>query len=292
MASGPTTTGSLADSADLIIDSGRIRREYEGTFMRVCDWNTLPENTGLSWEEVLVEQLEQQAITETTWLNNPQQLADSLLTITPSVHGIQIRITDRVYRRLSKKALANVGELATNAIQRGKDEDYLSTLDGATVSTPGTGATLTSGHISAMVRQITSNATEPSLNDPIFVVLHGYQIHDIQSEFVSGVGTYPIPAGMTEQIFRQGYRGQMFGASFFEDGNITIDSTVDSKGGVHSKMAIVGVQGHKMRKETKRLPDFGGGADDMFMYDEWAFGERSAGNWLKEIYSNTTAPTS
>lgn len=292
MASGPTTTGSLSDSADLIIDSGRITREYEGVFMRTCDWHTLPENTGLSWEEISTAALEAQSVTETTWLNNPQQLADTLLRITPSVHGIQVRITDRVYRRLNKKALANVGELATNALQRAKDEDYLSTLDGATVSTPGTGTTLTSGHISAMVRQITSNANEPSLNDPIFFVGHGYQIHDIQTEFVAGVGTYPIPAGMTEEVFRKGYRGELFGASCFEDGNITIDSSSDAKGGVHSKMAIVGIQGHSMRKETKRLPDFGGGADDLFMYDEWAFGERSAGNWLKEIYSNATAPTS
>lgn len=291
MASGPTTTGSLSDSADLVIDSGRIVREYEGVFMRTCDWHTLPQNTGLSWEEISVAQLEQQAITETTWLNNPQQLADTLLRVTPSVHGIQVRITDKVYRRLSKKALANVGELMTNALQRGKDEDYLSTLDGATVSTPGTGATLTSGHISAMARQISSNATEPSLNDQLFGVLHGYQVHDIQTE-LAAIGTYPVPNGMTEEVFRKGFRGEMFGVMIIEDGNITIDGSSDAKGGVHSKMGIVGVQGHSLRKETKRLPEFGGGADDLFAYDEWAFGERSAGNWLKEIYSNATAPTS
>jgi hypothetical protein len=57
-------------------------------------------------------------------------------------------------------------------------------------------------------------------------------------------------------------------------------------------MAIVGVQGHDLKKETRRMPHIGGGADDIFMYDEYAYGERSPGNWLYEIYSDATTPTS
>jgi hypothetical protein len=47
-----TTTGSLADSQEFIIDSARIVREYEGVFMRVTDVQKLEENTGLSWDEI------------------------------------------------------------------------------------------------------------------------------------------------------------------------------------------------------------------------------------------------
>ena len=30
----------------------------------------------------------------------------------------------------------------------------------------------------------------------------------------------------------------------------------------------------------------------LYLYDEYAYGERSAGNWLFEVYSDATAPTS
>jgi hypothetical protein len=288
---GNTTTGSLADSQELIIDSARIVREHDGVFMRVVDMVKLAENTGLSWEEISLSQMEAQAVTEATVLDNPQQYVDTLFTITPTVIGIQTIVTDRTYRRLSKKTIGKMGALAQNAIQRKKDEDFITVLDSATTSLAAANASLTSGHISAAVNRIKGNTTEPS-NGTIFTVLHPFQLKDIQDELVAGVGTYAIPSGMTEETFRKGFMGTLFGSNVFEDGNITIDASADAKGGVFAREAIVMVQGHSNRKETRRRPEIGGGADEMFIYDEYAYGERSAGNWLYEIYSDATAPTS
>ena len=85
MATGWTTTGSLADSLDDVRSSARIVREYEGVMPQLVDKQTLGEGIGLSWQEITYAQLTAQAITETTELDNPQQIADSLLTITPTV---------------------------------------------------------------------------------------------------------------------------------------------------------------------------------------------------------------
>jgi len=49
MATGETTTGSLADSLPSIIASARIVREYAGVNKKTCDQQTLDANTGLSW---------------------------------------------------------------------------------------------------------------------------------------------------------------------------------------------------------------------------------------------------
>ena len=56
--------------------------------------------------------------------------------------------------------------------------------------------------------------------------------------------------------------------------------------------AIVMVQGRAPRTATVRREDIGGGATVVYLYDEYAYGERSAGNWLFEIQSDATAPTS
>lgn len=291
MAVGNTTTGSLADSLPLVIDSARLTREQTGVFMRTTETHTLEDNTGLSWEEIKVGQLTAQAVTELTVLANPQQYSDTLFTLTPAMTGLTTIVTDRTYRRVSKKTIAEMGPAAQNAIQRKKDQDYLTILDGATTSLGGAGTTLTSGHISAAAKRITSNATEPGVGE-IYTVLHGIQIKDIQDEIVAGIGTYTVPTGLTDDVFRRGFQGSLFGTNVFEDGNITVDASDDAKGGVHTREAIVMVQGRAPHTETKRLPEVGGGADQMFYYDEYIFGERNAGVWLYEIYSDALAPTS
>jgi hypothetical protein len=290
MAAGNTTTGSLADSLPTVISAARIVRENEGVMVQCVDVQKLGEGIGTTWNEVSFAQLEAQAITETETLDNPQQLSDTLLTITPEVVGISTLITDRVAARISKNAYAKIGVLAQNAIQRKKDKDGITVLDSATTSLCSTGTTLTSGHIAAGVSRISSNSTEPG-TPPYYAVLHGYQIKDIHDEFTNPVGTYPIPEGETARAFREGFKGMINGARIMEDGNITISSN-DAKGGVFAKEGIILVQGRSPHAETKRRPEVGGGATEVFLYDEYAYGERSSGNWLYEIYSDATAPTS
>lgn len=291
MAVGNTTTGSLADSLPLVIDSARLVREQTGVFMRTTETHTLEDNTGLEWDEITVGQLTAQAITENTVFDNPQQYSDTVTTYRPAMTGITTIVTDRTYRRISSKTVAQLGPAAQNAIQRKKDQDYLTVLDGATTSLAGAGTTLTSGHISAAAKRITSNSTEPGMGE-IFTVLHGIQIKDIQDEIVAGVGTYTVPTGLTEDVFRRGFQGSLFGTNVFEDGNIAVDASDDAKGGVHTREAVLLIQGRAPHTEPKRRPEIGGGADQMFYYDEYIFGERNAGIWLYEIYSDALAPTS
>ena len=290
MASGSTTTDALADSLPTLIASARIVREYEGIMPQLVDKVTLGEGVGLTWHEVSMAQLTAQSITETTELDNPQQISDSDFNITPTVVGIQTRITDRVAARISKNAYAKIGSLAQNAIQRKKDEDGLTVLDGFSNSHPGSGSsTLTSGHISAAMAIIQGNATEPG-NPPYRCVLHPYQIRDIEDEIVAGVGTYNVEEGLTARVFAEGFRGMIAGAQLYPDGNISISSN-EAKGGVFAQEAIVLVQGLAPRSVAVRKENIGGGATDVFVYDEYAYGER-LDTWGVEIYSDATAPTS
>jgi len=292
MAAGMTTTGSLADSLPKIIASARLIREFEGVMPNLVDKETLGEGIGLTWHEVSLAQLSAQAITETTELDNPQQISDTDLSITPTVVGIQTRLTDRVAARISKNAYAKIGSLAQNAIQRKKDEDGLTVLDdGQTDCSPGAGATLTSGHIASAKVNISSNATEPG-NPPYRCVLHGFQIKDLFDELVAGVGTYVTSEGPTARVFTTGFNLPIAGCEVYEDGNITIITGDDAKGGVFAQQAIILVQGRSPRTATVRKEHIGGGATDIFLYDEYAYGERSSGNWLYEIQSDAATPTS
>lgn len=295
MAAGNTTTQSLADSLPTVIASARIVREQAQVMTSSVDRVTLTRGTGTGWNEVSLEQLTAQAVTENTELDNPQQLEDTLFTVTPTVVGIQTLITDRVALRISRNAFARTGRLAQNAIERKKDEDGLTAIDGATTQLGAAGAALTSGDIRAARYRISSNATEPAPpSQQYFGVFHGFQIRDWEEEILSpatnGDIDLQLQDGLTAQVFQNGFRGTIGGVMIKEDGNLTIDSADDAKGGVFHKEALVLVQGRSPYALTRREPHIGGGATSMFHYDEYAYGERSSGNWLFELIGDATAP--
>lgn len=294
MPSGETFIANLTDSLNSMVASARAVREFKGVMTNLVDKQTLDPGTGITWNEVSYAKLTASSASETERFENPQQYSDTNFPVTPSLKVVHTVITNRVAERIAKIGFAEMGALAQNAIQRLKDQDLLLVFDGATVSQPGAGATLTSGVISAMGAQVSGNTTEP-WDGPLYSVLHKFQIHDIYSELTSGVGTYPVPDGLTRETFTNGLRGKVGGVEIYEDDNLSIDSSDDAKGGVFAggrKGAIALVQGRQPWKTTRDEPSLGGGGISIWLWDEYGIGERSAGNWLKEVYSDALAPTS
>ena len=303
MAVGNTITDSLADSIPTMIAAARIVREFAGVMPNLVDRQRLDENTGTVWNEVSMAKLSAQAVTESTELDNPQQMSDTLLSITPTVIGVHTVILDRVALRISANAYAQTGSLAQNAIERKKDADGLTAIDGAS-STEGDGTTaLDTSDITSASYRITSNTTEPApATAPINAVFHGFQLADIDNQLttpgistVAAIGTEvgvgaPLTVGIAAEAFQNRYRGNISGARLYEDGNLTISSNT-AKGGVFSQMALILVEGRSPYVETKRMPELGGGATALFHYDEYAYGERSSGNWLVEVKSDASTPT-
>lgn len=289
MPSGMTSTTSLADSAEVRINSARRTREYTGVHNRVCDRKTLPKGQGISWQENLLAQLVAENVDETAEYNNPQQITDTFIKLTPVTAVVQTRWTKRAEGRLSATVLAQSGALEQEAMERLKDETYLAVLATASTSTPGAGSVLSHTDIAADVDNITGNTTEPAMG-PIHCVLHPFQITDLRTELVVGIGTYTIPSGMSEQTYRKGFEGSVNGANIWRDGNITIDSSDDAKGGTHAQEGIIFVQGFSPWSAVDEKPaGFVGRATDTYMFDEYVYGVRLAA-WLRGKYSDATAP--
>ena len=287
MATGNTTTGSLADSIDVIQASARSRRQYDGVMPQLVDRVELDANTGTTWREILLANLSAQAVTENTVLDNPQQYDDSAITITPEMIQIQTFISDKSKRNINNKVLAQMGKMPGEAMMRKKDEDGLTAAD-ASSQMGAAGTPVQTGDVAAARYIITSNATEPGPL-PIAGVFHGFCIKDFYDELVAGVGTYPVPDGSTATVFQSAFTLPIANVSIHEDGNISIDSSDDAKNFVFSKSAWILVEGMTIRTESKREPNIAGGGDSLFMTDEFAYGLRLA-NWTREIIGDATAP--
>jgi hypothetical protein len=287
LATGNTTTGSLADSIDVIQASARSRRQYDGVMPQLVDRVELDASTGTTWREILLANLSAQAVTENTVLDNPQQYDDSAITITPEMIQIQTFISDKSKRNINNKVLAQMGKMPGEAMMRKKDEDGLTAADAST-QMGAAGTPVQTGDVASARYIITSNATEPGPL-PIAGVFHGFCIKDFYDELVAGVGTYPVPDGSTATVFQSAFTLPIANVSIHEDGNISIDSSSDAKNFVFSKSAWILVEGMTIRTETERKPNIGGGGDNLFLTDEFAYGLRLA-NWTREIIGDATAP--
>jgi len=289
--SGWTTTSALADSLDDIRVSARITREQEGVVPKLVTMETLGEGVGLTWQEITYAKLTAQSVTETTDLDNPQQISDTIMGITPVMVAIETFLTDKVQLRINKKGFAKIGQLGQNAIERKKDTDGITLFATFTgTSDPGAGATLASGYIASAAANIRGNTTEPG-HDPINCVLHPFQIHDLFNELIASVGSAIVTEGPTARVFQTGYNLPIANVTVYPDGNISVDSSGDAKGAVFAKEGVILVQGRSPRIVNVRNEKRGGGGNHVYHYDEYAYGERqSVWNYLME--SDATAPTS
>ena len=289
---GDVFTTTVSEGLDTVLSSARIQREFPPDVMiKLVDRQTLEAGIGISWREFLAAKLSAQNYGETDVIDNPQDIAGSVLSATPQLVAIQTFIGKRVEERLNRKAYATFGELAQNGINRKKDQDGLALFATFSSTIAGTGQTLASGHIMAAVRRIKSNTSEPG-PDPIHVVLHGYQIYDLQSQILTSIGTYPVPDGYTEETYKRGWIGDIVGAHVWEDGLITINATPDARGAIFSEKAVVHVQGISPWTEMLARPMKGYGGTDVWLKDEYVYVERSPGNWAFGVLSQASAPTS
>ena len=294
MATGITITDSLSDSLPTVVSAARQVREYKGVMTQIVDKQTLGAGVGNNWREIDLAKLTAQTITETTEEDNPQELSDSAISVTPSIISVHTVVTDRTARNISKNVFAKVGSLGQHAIERQKDKDGLTVLDGATTSLCGAGAALSPGHIAAAAYRIRGNTSEP-WDGPVAFVLHSFQMKDLFDDLVAGVGTYDISSGLTADVFKNSFNLPIANAQAYTDDNIEIITGDDAKGGVFASGAngaIILVQARMPWVKTIRNEKLGGGATEVLHRDEYAYGERSSGNWLYEIISDVTVPTS
>lgn len=291
MAVGQTTTGTLANSLNVMVASARQIREQRGVMPQLVDKATLAQGTGLTWREVAMQRLsDATTIGEGLSYDNDQQITDALINGTPVEVGISVVITKRVRQRIDKKALSQIGGLTGNAIQRKKAKDGITQLDAFSTSFGGAGTTFATGYVHAAVAQIEGNATEPGV-PPYYAVIHRYQIRDIEAD-LAPVGTYPLPEGISAEVIRNGFQGRLGGAEVFADSVTAPDSADDFKGGVFSKQAIVLVQGYNLYSEELDGDDMKRKrASGMLMFDEYIYVERADSMGI-ELYFDATAPTS
>lgn len=317
MPTGVTGQTQIDQALPTLVENADTFREHKGLVKKLFDRKRLGRKSGRTWNEPIFATASAVAVTDGVAIDSPNQITDTLLTITPSRVAAQILWTDRMNDTISEDFVAAAADLIANALEYRLDTDCLT--QGASFSTTrgGSTVTLTPGLISAAAAGVRSGRVGTirtggrTTGDPLVAgaglihgVFHPFHEHDLAmnlggqagggaaTQYGAGtamignyaaVGTGQSPKWLTDYFF-----DTIRGVQVHLDGNFTITSNAISAF-VHTPRAEVLVDFITMGDYVFRTED--GQARLQTMWSDYGLGER-ADNGGCVITLDATAPTS
>ena len=232
------------------------------------------------------------ALSEGVDLSEVQQLTTANLSITPSEHGIIVTLSNRLIRRQGDSSVVGVaGEQAGASLRRRMDLDVIALFDGFSKSVVGATNQLDITHFRGAIAYLLTDNDESygPAPLPLNASLHIEQISDIILD-ISDAGTAAggRPAGFGDELLQNWWKGRdrLYGIGIFHGGNITRDSSNDSKGAILATNALYLVIANDadVTEETDnslRAVEYGA-------FQEWGEAERADPHGV-EVYSDTLA---
>jgi hypothetical protein len=294
MASGLSiaSTSNLSSGQKILVASAREAFEPAAPDPDLVENQRIPEGHK-QWDILTYARLsDASALSEGVDLSSPQQLVANSLSITPSEHGIIATLSKRLIRRQGDtNVVSTAGRMIANSLRRRMSKDVIALYDGFSKSVGGAGNALDITHFRGSVAYLLTDNSESygPAPLPLHAAMHIEQISDIIVDVTDpGTAAGSRPAGFGDDMLQRWWRGndRLYGVSIFHSGNISRDSSDDSKGGLFSKEALVLVMANNA--DSTEENDNSLRAIEYGIFQEWGEGERADAHGV-EVYSDTTA---
>ena len=293
-----SSTSSLSDMSAIAIASAIANVEPAGASSQLVARYDL----GKGEKSVTVplwQRLTAAALTEGVMMQAPQQVAVTTKSLTTSEHGLLTFLSDRLTRQNNENIISEVGTFQGLGVGRLREQDIITLYDSVTgLSIPGAGVEGNIRHIAGAVsylRTDNNSGTHGPAFGAVNGVFHPEQIRrfveeatGMQSGGSAGLAAQPIPAGMSDEVIENYFRGteRLMNARIWENGLITRDGSNDSKGCIHIEQAFALGMHNEITAESQRVPRLRG--EDLVTTAEWGELEL-VDEWAVEYYSATDA---
>jgi N4-gp56 family major capsid protein len=288
-----TTLQQLQDTIPTVISKARyteifnfpmaalvqnIPKKGKGSTVNVPYWGLLTANT----------------LTEGVDMANSETLEDTNVQVTLNEVGAKVILTDNLIEDDQEEVKGVAGTLLGNALGLKRDEDLLALLDNGTNTLCGANTPITMGHIAAGRALLQGNATATGgpCPGPYTVILHPFVTLDLVDVLtpILPTATYTpaMGGGLTDEILRQYVIGRLFGMNIVEDGNMSIDSDDDAKGGVIGPTSIILATAREWNVEPER--DASLRAWELNCVGRYGVANYLNG-WTVELYSDAATPS-
>ncbi len=290
-----TTTDELTDTIPTILEEAQFTRQFKAV-MRGLSWN-IRKGKGSTVNVPYFGEVVSHQLTEGVDMTTDEKMQDTNVQITPYEAGLKIILTDVVIEDDNEDLVRAAGTLLGDAYEKKVDEDLLARLDNGTNSLGGAATTLTMGHVAAARALLGGNATSAGgpAPTPYVAVHHPFvelDIVDVLTPLVPAAGTTQSAMGaMADDVLRNYSVGRLFGMPFVTDGNLSIDTDDDAKGGVFAsgtKGGIIYVSAREPSVKPTRDESYRGW--ELVYVGRYGVGNYLNG-WTVELYNDAETPT-
>jgi len=289
-----TTTAELGDTIPTVIEEARHTAQFQAVMANLCWRITKQKGDGSTvnvpyWGEVTAV-----GLTEGVDMTASSAMEDTNVQITPAEVGVKIILTDKLVRDNMNDVKAAAGKILGAAMEKKRDKDLLGQFADATTDLGGSND-LTMGFIAAARALLAGNATTAGGPAPLpyacvhhpFVLL---DLVDVVTPILPEAGSLAIGTALSDEILRNYTIGRLFGMPIIEDGNITIDTTPDARGGVFASGTgggIILATANEWSVEPERDASLRGW--ELNVVGEYGVGEYLAG-WIVSLNSDAATP--
>mgnify|MGYP003134706345 FL=1 len=287
-----SSTSNLSSGQKIVVAGAKVAFEPAAPDPDLVENHRIPQGHK-QWDILTYARLTQaSALTEGVDLASTQQLVAASLSITPSEHGIIATLSKRLIRRQGDTSvMSTTGTLIANSLRRRQANDVIALYDGFSKTVVGANTQMDVTHFRGSVAYLlTDNSSSYGPAPmPLHAALHIEQISDIILD-ISDPGTAAggRPAGFGDDLLQRWWRGndRLYGIPIFHSGNISRDSSGDSKGAIFAKEALVMVMANNA--DVTEETDESVRAVEVGIFQEWSEGERADAHGV-EVYSDTSA---
>jgi N4-gp56 family major capsid protein len=292
-----TTTAELGDTIPTIIEKALLISQFNA-IMAGVSWNkTKGKGKGSTVNVPYFSEVAANTLTEGVDMVSAEQMEDTNVQITLNEVGCKIVLTDNALEDDAEELKSVAGKILGMAMEKKRDQDLLGQLDDGTNSLCGANTALTMGHVAAARSLLAGNPTSAGGPAPLpyVCVLHPFvtlDLVDVVTPIVPTATYFNVTGtAFTDDILKNYSVAQLFGMRILEDGNLTIDSSDDTKGG-----AFAAGEGGAILLATARDWDVKPERDESLRGWElncvgrYGVGEYKAG-WIVELYSDASTPT-
>ena len=285
-----SSTSNLTNGQRIVIASAKEAFEPAAPDPDLIESERIPTGSK-QWDISTYARLtDAQALTEGVDLSSVQQLATNTLQLTPAEHGILVTLSNRLIRRQGDSSVVTVaGRQIGSSLRRRMAKDVISLYDGFSKSIVGASSGMDITHFRGAAAYLLTdnNSSFGPAPMPLQAALHIEQISDIIAD-LSDTAPRGTTTGITEELINRWWRGsdRLYGIPIFHSGNISRDSSDDSKGAIFSSGSLYMVVAND--SDVTEEDDNSLRAREYGIFQEWAEGERADPHGV-EVFSDAAA---
>lgn len=246
------TTGNLENAQRTIISAARYTAEHNAPALALIEHFTL----GKGNSTVTVPKVGKMTISDLTDgqdIVDEEEIGMTTVDLTASEVGAKVILTDKLVRQTTQNVFSMIGRQLGDGMARKKDNDvtalYTSTNGGDNLGA--TTKLMSAINFAGAIAYAKGN----NFGSQIYAIHHPFAVYSfVKSAAVTPSATYPVPDGWAQDLLKEFFVGlrPLNGVPLFEDGNITVDSSLDAIGFIGNKDCLGVLESVKEKTERQR----------------------------------------